>query len=304
MGKISRQMTNDNLPLPITHYPLPITHYPLPTMTDLWTDVLSFAQTTTDKVGKYLLSQFGQVQAEQKPDGSLVTIADKWADNAIREAIASNFPGHGMLTEETEHVFDGSEWYWVIDPLDGTTNFTRGIPIWGISLALLYKGTPVFGYVHFPPLNQSFHAFYHPSPIPDYPLPKFAAFLNNRPIHTSDDALSGNHFFSLCARSTAVMKQPFPCKIRMLGVASYNFLCVASGAALGAVEATPKIWDLAGVWVIIQAAGGAWVSLNSEPIFPLEAGKNYGNSSFPTLVASREELVPVFKPYVEYLGNG
>ena len=268
------------------------------------TDILTFAQTTTARVGDYLLTQFGHVQASQKPDGSLVTQADKWADKEIREAIASTFPTHGVLTEETEHVFDGSEWCWVIDPLDGTTNFTRGIPIWGISLGLLYQGTPVFGYVHFPPIAQSFHGFYYPSPITDYPLPNFGAFLNNRPIYTSADAPSNNHFFSLCARSTPVMKQPFPCKIRMLGVASYNFLCVASGTALGAVEATPKIWDLAAVWVILQAAGGAWVSLNSSPLFPLKAGKNYGSCSLPTLVASRAELVSKFKPFVEFLGNG
>ena len=272
------------------------------------TDILTFAQTTTARVGEYLLTQFGQVQASRKPDGSLVTQADQWADKEIREAIASTFPSHGVLTEETEHVFPDSEWCWVIDPLDGTTNFTRGIPIWGISLGLLYQGTPVFGYVHFPPIAQSFHGFYHQ--LPSFPrlclgtpLPTNGAFLNNRPIHTSPDDPSQNHFFSLCARSTDVMKQPFPCKIRMLGVASYNFLCVASGAALGAVEATPKIWDLAAVWVIVQAAGGAWVSLSKEPIFPLQAGKNYGSYSLPTLVASRAELVPKFKQFVEFLGN-
>jgi myo-inositol-1(or 4)-monophosphatase len=273
-------------------------------MTDFWTDILTFAQTTTARVGDYLLTQFGQVQASRKPDGSLVTQADQWADKELREAIAATFPSHGVLTEETEHVFHGSQWCWVIDPLDGTTNFTRGIPVWGISIGLLYKGTPVFGYVHFPPLGQSFHGFYHELPITDYPLPKTGAFLNNRPIHTSPDAPSQNHVFSLCARSTDVMKQPFPCKIRMLGVASYNFLAVASGAALGAVEATPKIWDLAAVWVILQAAGGAWVSLSKEPIFPLQALKNYASCSLPTLVASRAELVPEFKPFVEFLGNG
>jgi myo-inositol-1(or 4)-monophosphatase len=278
---------------------------------DFWTEVLNFAETITARVGTQLMKDFGQVQASQKADGSLVTQADKWSDREIRDAIAYTFPSHGVLTEETEHVFDGSEWYWVIDPIDGTTNFTRGIPIWGISLGLLYQGTPVFGYVHFPPLGQSFHGFWnieestsaHPLPTTYYPLPKSGAFLNNQPIHTSPDAPSHNHFFSLCARSIDVLKQPFPCKIRMLGVATYNFLAVANGAALGAVEAIPKIWDLAGVWVIVQAAGGAWVSLNSEPFFPLQAGKNYGSTSFPTLVVSREQLVPVFKPLVEFLGK-
>ncbi|HEY9875198.1 MAG TPA: inositol monophosphatase family protein, partial [Candidatus Obscuribacterales bacterium] len=110
---------------------------------------------------------------------------------------------------------------------------------------------------------------------------------------------SNNHFFSLCARSTSVIQKGVPCKIRMLGVASYNFLAVASGTALGGVEATPKIWDFAGAWVIIQAAGGVWVPLESNPIFPLQVGIDYGKRSFPTLVVSRPELVPVFEPFLQ-----
>jgi myo-inositol-1(or 4)-monophosphatase len=241
------------------------------------------------------LQDFGQVHADNKADGSLVTRSDRWADREIQEAIASTFPTHGILSEEAEHTFDGSEWYWVIDPLDGTTNFTRGIPLWGISLGLLYRGTPVFGYVHLPPVNQSFHGFWYGSSQLSGPI---GAFLNDRPIQSSADSPSNNHFFSLCARSTSVMQPGFPCKIRMLGVATYNFLAVGAGVTLGGVEATPKIWDIAAAWAIVQAAGAVWVPLESKPIFPLEVGQDYGDRPLPTLVVSRPELVPVFEPLV------
>lgn len=264
-------------------------------MNDFWTKVLDFASITTASVGSQLMQDFGKVQADQKADGSLVTQADKWADAEIRSAIATTFPDHGILSEEGEHIFPGTEWCWIIDPLDGTTNFTRGIPIWAISLGLLYQGTPVFGYVHLPPIAQSFHGFWSGSSSLEIPK---QAFLNNRLIHTSLDSPSNNHFFSLCARSTSVIQHGFPCKIRMLGVASYNFLTVAAGTTLGGVESTPKIWDIAGAWVIVQAAGGAWVSLKSEPIFPLAVGQDYGKVSYPTLVASSAQLVPIFKPFV------
>lgn len=271
-------------------------------MNDFWITILDFAQTTTTRVGKQLMQDFGQVQADQKADGSLVTRADKWADQEIRDAlakltegIASNFSGYGILTEESEQSFPGTEWCWVIDPLDGTTNFTRGIPLWTISLGLLYRGTPIFGYVYAPILNQAFHGFWAGSSGLATPT---GAFLNHHPIHTSVDSPSNNHFFNLCSRSTAVMQNGFPCKIRMLGVASYNFLMVATGATLGGIEATPKVWDLAGAWVIVQAAGGVWLSLNSEP-FPLSPGEDYSDRSFPTLVVSRPELVPVFQPFLE-----
>jgi len=270
-------------------------------MNEFWTGILNFATDTANRVGTQLMADFGQVQASQKDDGSLVTQADKWADETIQDAIASHFPTHGILSEEAEHKFPDTEWCWIIDPLDGTTNFTRGIPIWGISLGLLYRGTPVFGYVYFPPIGQSFHGFWlGKSKITGI---ENGAFLNGQPIHSSSDAPSSNHFFNLCSRSTSVMQHPFPCKIRMLGVASYNFLTVATGAVLGGVEATPKIWDIAGAWVIVQAAGGAWVSLDSEAIFPLKVGEDYGKRSLPTLVASQPELVSVFKPLVEFLGK-
>ncbi|MBD2663172.1 inositol monophosphatase [Richelia sinica FACHB-800] len=264
-------------------------------MNDFWTTVLDFAETITTRVGEQLLQDFGRVQAAQKADGSLVTQADKWADQEIRDAIASNFAGYGILSEESDRVFPGTEWCWVIDPLDGTTNFTRGIPIWSISLGLLYRGVPIFGYVYLPPLRQAFHGFWAGSSGLTVPT---GAFLNHHPIHTSADSPSGNHFFNLCSRSTGVIKHSFPCKIRMLGVASYNFLTVATGAVLGGIEATPKVWDIAGAWVIVQAAGGVWKSLKSEP-FPLIPETDYSDRSFPTLVVSRPELLPVFSPFLD-----
>ena len=207
------------------------------------------------------------------------------------------------MSEEGNHIFPGTEWCWVIDPLDGTTNFTRGIPIWAISLGLLYQGTPVFGYVYLPTLGQAFHGYWYGgvelSRDVDTPLPEQGAFLNHRSIRTSTDSPSNNHFFTICARSLRIVQQGFPCKIRMLGVASYNLISVATGATLGGVEATPKIWDIAGIWVIIQAAGATWVPLQSEPLFPLTNGQNYGEQSYPTLVVSRPELVPVFQPLVQ-----
>ncbi|HCF30693.1 MAG TPA: inositol monophosphatase, partial [Cyanobacteria bacterium UBA11049] len=86
-----------------------------------WTTILDFASTTTSRVGDRLLKDFGQVQASQKADGSLVTQADKWADREIQNAIAATFDSHGILSEEGEHAFPDTEWCWVIDPLDGTT---------------------------------------------------------------------------------------------------------------------------------------------------------------------------------------
>lgn len=260
-----------------------------------WPQILIFTQEIAAEVGSQLQKDFGRVQATEKGDGSLVTRADQWADQTLRDAIAAAFPDHGVLSEEADHRFPATDWCWIIDPLDGTTNFTQGVPVWGVSLGLLYRGTPVFGCVHLPPLNQTFHGFWQAPGQAD------GAFLNGEAIRASAAALGGNQFFSLCSRSVSLMSQPFPCKIRMLGAASYNFLMVAAGITLGGVEATPKIWDIAAVWPIGKAAGCAWVALEPDPVFPLQGGEDYGDHSFPTLVVSREELVPVFQPLVQSL---
>lgn len=264
-------------------------------MADFWETVLTLTKVTTDRVGTQLMKDFGKISATRKADGTLVTQADRWADGAIREAIAAQFPEHGLLSEETLHVFPKCDWCWVIDPIDGTTNFTRGIPIWGISIGLLYEGTPVFGAVRFPQLGQFFHGYYYGDSGLSGPT---GAFLNDLPIRTSSDDPSLNHLFNLCARSTAMMARPFPCKLRLLGVASYNLLLVACGTALGGVEATPKVWDVAAAYAILNAAGGAWVGLTSESLFPLEVDRDYSDRPFPTLAVARPELVSAFRPLI------
>jgi myo-inositol-1(or 4)-monophosphatase len=261
-----------------------------------WTTVFTCAQTVCHQVGERLLTEIGQVEATEKRDGSLVTDSDQWADHQIRMAITAIFPDHGILSEEGNHIYPDQDWCWIIDPIDGTTNFAHGIPLWGISIGLLYQGMPVFGYVHVPTLQQTFHGFWQAPGRPD------GAFLNGQPVRTTPAQPGSNEFFSLCARSISVLQKPFPCKIRMLGSASYNFLTVAAGWMLGAIEATPKIWDLAAVWVILQAAGAVWVPVKSRSPFPVQVGQSYGAVSFPTLVVSQPSLVETFLPLVEHLG--
>lgn len=269
-------------------------------METFWTKVLEFCQTTTKALAEELVTKFAKIPAIRKQDGSLVTQADQWTDKEIRDRLAKHFPNHGVLTEETEHIFPDNDWCWIVDPIDGTTNFTRGIPIWGIALGLLYKGTPVFGFVHFPLLNDSFWGYW----LEGSGLTGASgAFLNGDRLQTSSDDPSQNHIFTFCARSTEILAKPFPCKARLLGVASYNVLLVASGTALGGVEKIPKIWDIAAVWPILKAAGGSFVSLNQDAIFPLTIGNNYGDRPFPCLYTSRDELITLFHPLVAHIGK-
>lgn len=85
----------------------------------------------------------------------------------------------------------------------------------------------------------------------------------------------------------------------MMGVASYNLLLVSFGGALGEVEATPKIWDIAAALVIIKAAGREFIFLDKQDIFPLEVGQDYSQISLPCLAVGKAELVSVFQPLVK-----
>jgi myo-inositol-1(or 4)-monophosphatase len=263
-----------------------------------WQEVYNFCRQITHRIGEKLLEDFAKLEPTRKTDGSLVTEADQWADSEFRKAIKQCFPTHGVLTEETEHILPYTDWCWVIDPIDGTTNFTRGIPIWGISIALLYQGIPVFGFIHFPQIQQTYHGYYYGNTGLTGPK---GSFLNNTSIYTSHDQPSFNHVFMLCNRSLDVLQHDFPCKIRITGVTSYDLMSVAFGATLGAIEASPKIWDIAGAYPILKAAGGDLVHMSQKIGFPLTKGVNYGKISFPCLAIARQNLIPIFQPLAEII---
>lgn len=257
-------------------------------------EILDFCQKLTCRVEKDLLSDFGKVKGKKKKDGSLVTIADKRADLQIRQAIQKAFPTHGILTEEGEEaIFPENEWCWIVDPLDGTHNFVSGIPIWGISLGLLHLGEPVFGYLHFPPLQQRYHGFFLNGKSEDCPD---GAFFNDKALPPSEQEFEKNQFFTFCSRSIHVAGKNFPCKVRVLGSCAYDLVAVAGGGTLGTFESNPKIWDFAGAFPIIRSVGAHWYFLQNDP-FPMQKGKNYLHEQFPLFVIARKELKYLFLKY-------
>ena len=205
------------------------------------------------------------------------------------------FPTTASSPRNASTSFADKEWCWVVDPIDGTTNFARGIPVWATSLGLLYRGTPVFGHVRVPTVRQTFHGYWPGRTGLDMSR---GAYCNGEPIRSSAEALSDHQFISLCSRSSRVLRHALPCKVRVLGAATCNLVGVASGAMLGAIEKTPKIWDVAGVWAIVQAAGGIWIDLGRDPQFPLEPGRDYGSPNLSYTALASNDLRPLLEPLV------
>jgi len=99
---------------------------------------------------------FGNISASNKADGSLLTSCDLWSDKTIVDGLASIAPGEGVLSEEGQKLIPNSKAYWVVDPLDGTTNFAAGIPYWSISVARFVDGKPQSSFLIIPTLKKKF----------------------------------------------------------------------------------------------------------------------------------------------------
>ncbi len=229
---------------------------------------------------------FGKVAPGVKRDGTLVTEADLEVDRFIREAVEAAYPEHRLLTEESTQVFLGAPATWVVDPLDGTNNFANGLSHWGISLAFLYAGSPLLATLDFPLLGQRFEA-----------VRGQGARLNGEPLRVPPPGvLHGNQFFIGDARGYRNLDVSVLFKARLLGSAAYDLAAVASGAAVAAFETFPKIWDIAGAWLVLEEAGAVIAPLFDGPsVFPLQPQIDYVDRVFPVLAAANPEVWQVMQ---------
>jgi histidinol-phosphatase len=196
---------------------------------------------------------------ETKPDRTPVTEADKAVEVALRDVLAGERPGHAVLGEE-----DGvsgatdSQWRWIIDPIDGTANYLRGVPVWATLIALEHAGEMVVGVVSAPAMGQRWWASRGDG-----------AFADGRPIRVSqvsaiEDAQLSSDGFDSWERhggSDAFMALVRRCW-RTRGFGDYwQHMLVAEGAVDIALEPAVSLWDLAAIQIIVEEAGGKFTDL-------------------------------------------
>ncbi len=197
---------------------------------------------------------------------NLVTDADRAAERAIIDRIRAEYPDHRVLAEEGGRAHSGdSPFQWVIDPLDGTTNFAHGFPCYSISIALEREGFCVLGVVLDPTRDELFTGLLHRG-----------ARLNDRPIGVSaitslDDALLVTGF-AYDIRETADNNLDHFCRfalkaqgVRRTGSAALDLCYVAMGRLDGYWEVTLSPWDSAAGAVILKEAGGRITHFNGAP---------------------------------------
>ena len=239
-------------------------------------------------VSQRQIKDFGNISASSKEDGSLITSCDLWSDKTIVDGLASIAPDEGVLSEEGGKFIPTTKAYWVVDPLDGTTNFAAGIPYWSISVARFVDGRPESSFLIIPTLKKKFVS-----------IKGKGVWLNNQKIDPKQNNQQ-SECISLCSRSIKILqKNPnsvFPGKIRLLGVSSLNLTSVAMGQTFGAIESTPKIWDIAAAWLLLEELNCSIEWLETDPL-NLVSGQNLSDINFPLIACRSIEKIKILKPW-------
>ena len=235
----------------------------------MWEKEIAVAEQAARAAGKILNRLFGQVNhIIKKGHIDLVTEADLQAEKCILDTIHENFPQDNILSEESGMSEEVSDRTWLIDPLDGTTNFTHEFPFFAISIALEFEKQIVLGIVYNPRMDEYFEA-----------VKGRGAYLNGTPIQTSKTANLGE---SLLATGFPYDVQEKPLRVMELftkmivraqgvrrpGSAAIDLCYVASGRFDGFWEEGLKPWDTAAGMVIVNEAGGKVTTYEGKAYSP------------------------------------
>lgn len=208
------------------------------------------------KAGKVALGYYETaLDVEWKHDESPVTLADRETEQSLRTTLGKLFPTDGFLGEEYGDEPGTSGFRWIIDPIDGTRNFVKGIPLWATLLGLEYKGEMLAGVAVIPPMNQTFHA-----------LRGSGCFRDQTKIHVSDigQFAKSQVFYSSISWFTRAGREKEFLKLasmteRQRGFGDfYGFVLVAQGAGEIMIEHGVHAWDVAAILPIIEEAGGKY----------------------------------------------
>lgn len=257
----------------------------LPNLPEDSKSLLAAAFSMAESAGSVHMKYFRKPFLEQSTklnDSDVVTIADKESEAAVLDYIRRHFPSHGIISEESGSENDDREWRWVVDPLDGTTNYSMGLPPFCVSIALEHNKEAVLGVVFAPYLGECFYA-----------VKGEGAWFNGQPIHCSDKAV--------LSRAVVATGMPYDrCDnldnnlaeigcvamrvrgVRRLGSAALDLCYTAAGFLDAYWELNLQRWDIAAGRLIASEAGASIESLRPN--------RNY------SLLASSPSLLPSLLP--------
>jgi myo-inositol-1(or 4)-monophosphatase len=222
---------------------------------DPFRSYLDFTLHTAQEAGQISLKYYQTgLQPDFKKDASPVTIADRETEEFIRGRIEQVYPGHAIVGEEFgESTSRGEPFRWIIDPIDGTRAFVRGVPLYGVLIGLEIEGVCRVGVAHFPALQETVHA-----------ASGSGCWWNGQPAHVStvprlDQALlahADTASFARCGKGPAWERLQQATQFRAGWGDCYGYLLVATGRAEVMVDPIMNVWDCGPFPVILEEAGG------------------------------------------------
>ena len=236
-------------------------------MPDSAPNLLRFAHALAEETDPIALGHFsGELTITAKPDRTLVTQADTEVEARLRKRIAQTYPSHGILGEEYGSEPGDGDSRWILDPIDGTHNFVRGIPVWATLIAVEGAGELLAAVVSAPALGLRWSAARGHGATT-------RVSGRERPIHVSAVAALGESqlvFSGLRTMEAAGYGAPLRDAVsrawRDRGFGDFwGYMLVAQGSAEGMVEYGPRVWDLAAPALIIEEAGGRMSDLAGAP---------------------------------------
>lgn len=251
---------------------------------------------TARRAGRALLKDFGEVenlQVSMKGPGDFVSRADKRAEEMVREALLEARPSYGFLGEEDGEIEgDDPTRRWIVDPLDGTTNFLHGMPHWAVSIALEHKEKITAGVIYDPVKDECFFA-----------EKGEGAFVNERRLRVSGRSRMIESVFATglpfaggkylpAALSDLGRLLPVCAGVRRWGAASLDMAYVAAGRYEGYWERGLGPWDIAAGIIIVQEAGGFIEPIREDQDLLRDGHVICGNASifpqFSKIIRSRD----------------
>jgi histidinol-phosphatase len=224
-----------------------------------WRNRYEVALDAAKSAGNFAMQYFDQgIAVEWKADDSPVTMADRGAEQLLRQTLLGKFPNDGFLGEEFGDTPGSSGYRWIIDPIDGTRSFVRGVPLWATLIGLEYKKELIAGIAFVPAIHQIYRA-----------LKGDGAYRGERKIHVSDIKVMDKahvYYSSISWFTKAGADQQFLKLVelteRQRGFGDfYGFVMIAQGSGEIMIEHGVHAWDIAALAPIVEEAGGkltAW----------------------------------------------
>jgi myo-inositol-1(or 4)-monophosphatase len=260
--------------------------------------MLETAEVAARLAGQRAMEEASYIKVSVKGPDQLVTQADTICQQIIIDRIKETYPDDGFIGEEgakgemfKQPPRGSKKVWWVIDPIDGTTNFAKGMLLFSVSVAAMYEGEPVVGVIYDPATDSMFTA-----------IKGGEARLNNRRIFACEDGF--DRFSSIGTDSYFNNGLPKwlitlmgKTRLRTLGSSCLQLAYLAKGSLVGIVFVNPKIWDVAAGVLIAECAGAIVTDWKGNKMFPVDLDK-YNTEEFMTLGANRKvygEMLTILK---------